>query len=182
MLKREGIHPSNFAFDNTGGIAYGDTLVQHIGKDVVRVNFSGKASERPVSATDRTPASKRYVNRVSELWGVGIEFLRGGQFANIPDDLKAEMKSRRYDMVKGGDGERMLIESKNEMRNRTGKSPDIADAWMIIVDLCRSKHHFYSEERGLQVMPEPDIDKMYREMDIVGLSTHGVGDWMPLSA
>jgi len=182
LLKREGIHPSNFAFDNTGGIAYGDMLVQTLGRDVLRVNFAGKASERPVSATDRTPASKKYGNRVSELWGVGIEFLRGGQFAGIPDDLKAEMKSRRYEMVKGGDGERMVMEPKSEMRNRTGKSPDLADAFMIITDLCRTKFHFYSEERGLQVMPAPDIDKMYREIDIVALSNHGQGDWVPLSA
>lgn len=183
LLKREGIHPSNFAFDNTGGIAYGDMLVQSIGRDVVRVNFAGKASERPVSSTDRTPASKKYVNRVSELWGVGIEFLRGGQLANIPDDLKAEMKSRRYETVKGGDGERMLMESKSEMRNRTGKSPDIADCLFIILDLCRTRHNFYSEERGIHVIPEKDIDKIYREMDIVGLSAPGgFGDWVPLSA
>jgi len=182
LLKREGIHHSNFAFDNTGGIAYGDTLVQHLGRDVLRVNFSGKASEKPVSATDRTPASKKFVNRVSELWGVGIEFLRGGQFCNIPDEIKAEMKIRRYESVKGGDGERLLVESKSEMRARTGKSPDCADAWMILVELCRTKHHFCSEERGFMVLPEKDIDKIYREMDIVAQGAHGMPDWMPMTA
>ena len=184
ILEIEGIEHGNLAVDNSGaGIPQAEWLVQVLSPHLLRVNFGGKASERPVSANDQTPAHKRYVNRVSELWHCGIEFMRGGQFAglNSDTDLVAEMKCRHYETKKGADGERVQVEPKKEMKARMGRSPDTADAFMLMLELCRHKHHFRSQERGLAVLPQKDYYEQLRRLDLVTLSSGGMPDWMPMA-
>jgi hypothetical protein len=184
ILDAEGIAYQNFAVDNTGGgKSFSDWLTTVLSRDILRVEFGGKASELPVTANDRTPASKKFSNRVSELWGVGQEFMRGGQLAGFErdKDLVVEMKSRRFDTVKGADGERIRVEKKEDMKKRTGRSPDIADAVMVMLDLCRQRHHFRSAERGIAILPQSDYYEFMRSRDIVTLSSGGIPDWMPMA-
>jgi hypothetical protein len=95
----------------------------------------------PVSATDNTPSSDRYVNRVSELWFGSKELIRNGQLRGIDRELAREMCARKYSCQKGV-GLRMLVESKVDMKARVGASPDIADAAAILVELCRQRFGF----------------------------------------
>jgi hypothetical protein len=179
ILDDEKIEYRNFAVDNTGGgRSFSDWLTTHLSKDILRIEFGGKASEMPVTANDRIPASKKFFNRIAELWGVGQEFLRGGQFAGFEKDkdLMVEMKSRRFDTVKGGDGERIRVEKKKDMKKRTGRSPDVADAVMVMIDLCRQRHHFRSAERGLAVLSADDYRKQLRRLDVWSRSGHN-RDW-----
>jgi hypothetical protein len=185
ILDAEKIEYRNFAVDNTGaGRPFCDRLSQILSRDILRVDFSGAASEKPVTANDRTPASKKYVNRVSELWYVAYEFLRGGQVAGIGKSpvLMKELKARRYETVKGGDGERVKVESKIDMRKRTGYSPDEADALAIMVELCRDRYHWQSVERGFSVLPETDYIDTLKSLDIVTLSNQGQPEWIPMTA
>ena len=39
------------------------------------------------------------------------------------------------------------MESKVDYKSRIGRSPDIADAAFILVDLCRSRHGFMGGDR-----------------------------------
>lgn len=182
ILDQEGIAYGNLGIDNSGGggISTVDRFVQKMNRDVLRVNFGGKASDKPVAANDRSPAHKKYKNRVSELWGIGVEFMRGGQLAGFNSclELVAEMKARRYETVKGGDGEQVLVESKLKMKARTGRSPDISDAVMIAIELCRSKYHWVSEERGQIVLPKKNYIEVLKRLDINTISTGGF-DWVP---
>ncbi len=182
---RLGIEYKNLAVDNTGaGRSFCDRGTQILSHEIMLVEFGGKASELPVSAKNRTESFKKFANRVSELWGVGMEYLRGGQFAGLRKnkDLMSQLKARRYEEVKGGDGIRVRVESKKDMKLRTGRSPDNADAFFIMLDLCRVRHHFRSEERGLAILPETDYLELVQSMDIVTLSSNGVPDWVPMSA
>ena len=180
-LKKNDITPENFALDSTSNKAFAAWVSRKVGSRVLSVEFGGRASDKPVSASDRNPAWKRFDRRTSELWGVGIELLRGGQWAGLRkfSDAISEMKSRRYEMKKGGDGERLSVEEKKKMKLRTGRSPDNSDAWMVLVELCRQRFHWVSEERGINILPPDDYEKMLRSLDMVGLSTQGIPDWQP---
>lgn len=184
ILDQEGIAYENLGADNTsgGGITFIDRLVQKLNNRVLRVNFGGKASEKPVSSNDRTPSYKKYYNRVSELWGVGVEFLRGGQLAGFESDkeLMSELKARRFEDKKGPDGERMQVEPKDKMKLRTGRSPDKADALFICMELCRTRFHWVSQERGMHIMQKSDYNSMLKKFDIVTRSS-GI-DYVPMSA
>lgn len=145
--ERRGVSPMHAAFDSTGAGPFGDLIAAMWSPKVMRVNFAGKASSRPISPHDRTPASERYDNKMSELWAVGKSLLRAGQLKGIGDELAKEMCLRTYETVKGGEGMRIRVEPKPDFKARLGFSPDCADAAFVLLDLCRERYSFKSGER-----------------------------------
>lgn len=143
ICEREGVLPENLAIDSTsgGGKTFADALWSQWSSKIFRVDFGGKASDRPVSSADREKSSVRYANRVSELWGCGKELIRCNQLVNITKDMAKEMVARKYKDTKAQDGgSRIRVESKIEMKRRTRESPDVFDSAAILIDLCREKH------------------------------------------
>lgn len=139
---KRGVTPDHAGYDQTGaGSAFGDILSEIWSPEVCGVYFGGGPSDSEVGV-ERIPAADKYADRVSELWDVGGDFLRGGQLRGINSELANEMTSRRRSTVKRGDKVLIKVESKKEVRKRTGKSPDLADAAFILLDVCRSRGKF----------------------------------------
>lgn len=135
----EGVLPENAGYDGTGaGGPFGDIVNETWSRKVLRVLFGGKASEVPFSAQENVPAHKKCVNRVTELWYVGVEFLRNHQLKGIFPALAREMAAREFTTEKGGEC-RLRVETKEDMKSRMGHSPDIADAYFVMIDLCRAR-------------------------------------------
>ena len=146
--EQEGVSPRNAAYDATGaGNPFGDIVDALWSRDVLRVQFGGKASKLPVSLTDRTLSDERYANRVTELWFSAKELMRTGQVRGICKELAREMCERRYITDKSGTL-RLRVEPKSEMKERTGKSPDVADAAFILLDLARQRHGMAADPVG----------------------------------
>lgn len=140
---KAGVTPDNFAMDVTGGgIVFAEMLEERWKHPVHRVNFAGGASDLTVLQSRNTPAHEIFADRVSELWGVGLNFLRGGQLRGIRGTLAKQMTSRLQTTVKRNGDLLVSVESKRVMRKRTGESPDVADAAFITLDLCRAKFAF----------------------------------------
>jgi hypothetical protein len=72
---------------------------------------------------------------------VGVDFLHNGQLKGVSTALQTELVARRYTLVKGNTL-RICVEPKKDMKVRTGKSPDIADAAMLMIDLARQRFAF----------------------------------------
>jgi len=143
---KKGVLPENVAVDATGaGAPFCDVLAGEWSDQILRVSFGGKASDRRVSANSKMIGQELYVNRVSELWFVGKELIRTKQLFGIKNDLAQEITNRNYDMVKGSTL-RMKIESKPEYKSRFGKSPDLADAAFLCLDLARQRHGLVAVE------------------------------------
>lgn len=142
LCEEEGVDSYNSAYDKSGaGGPFGDVVSMMWSPDVLGVQFGGKASDLPVSISDNTLSSDRYVNRVTELWFGAKELIRTGQLKGIDRELAKEMCSRKYSTQKGV-GLRMVVESKTDMKARTGESPDLADSAMILIELCRQRFGF----------------------------------------
>ena len=138
----EGVRPENVAFDATGaGISFGSIVGHEWSPQVMAVKFGGTASSRPTNPNDPRPANEVYVNRVSELWYQGREFVRSGQLAGISPDLARELCARKYSTRKD-QGTRIAVESKKDMKLRANQSPDLADASMVLLELARERHGF----------------------------------------
>lgn len=141
LLKQEcekyGVLPKHVAVDATGA---GDPLCDIIATvwspNILRVKFSERPSNLPVSKTSRMKADESYGNRVSELWYVGREFLRAGQIRGVTLDLARELVARQYRTAERG---KIYVESKKDMKARFGRSPDIADAAFLMLDVCRQR-------------------------------------------
>lgn len=86
--------------------------VRQLGHPIIGVDFGGK------------PLDTRYANRRAEMWHGMAEWVRLG--GCIPDDaeLLGELSSPTYGFDPHG---RLLLEKKAEVKQRIGKSPDLAD-------------------------------------------------------
>jgi hypothetical protein len=90
------------------------------------------AHVRRFSAGEQAHDPKRFANKRSELWWeVGRERsrLKTWDLGVVDDDVIAELTCPRY-RLEGSHG-RVQVESKDEIRKRLGRSPDIADALLM---------------------------------------------------
>lgn len=139
--EKRGILPRNAAVDSTGaGAPFCDVLNVIWSREILRIKFGGKASDLPVSLTDPALGHERYHDRVTELYYSGKELLRQGQLKGISPAMAREMTARKYGTT--GAEKKIYVESKADMKLRTKKSPDIADAGFILLALCRERHGF----------------------------------------
>jgi hypothetical protein len=108
---------------------------------VLRVKFGEKPTTLPTSGVSPVKAKEKITNRVTELWYVGVEFLRAGQLKGVNPDLARELTARKYSTASGG---KLVVEPKKDMKSRMGKSPDLADAAFLLLDICRQRLGAYA--------------------------------------
>jgi hypothetical protein len=84
---------------------------------------------------------------VTELWFGAKEFLQNGQLRGIGPDLAQEMTARNYETRKSG-GMKVVVESKSDMKGRIGRSPDVADAAFVMLDVVRSRFGLRPPQEG----------------------------------
>jgi len=139
-----GIDSRNSGYDGSGGGVVMDGLFFEIwkGNKLLAVQFGGAASDRPATIKDPRPSNKVFSNRVSELYFSCVDFILGNQIRGLPAQACAELTERR----KAKDGniiKHNRVESKKEMKLRTGgKSPDDADAFVILLEVVRVRLGF----------------------------------------
>lgn len=99
--------------DNTGGFGGGwiDQLAL-LNRTPIPVHFAGKASD------------PRYANIRAEMWFKLAQWVRdGGALPNIPEMI-AELTTPTYSFK----GDQVIVEPKDRIKKRLGRSPDMADA------------------------------------------------------
>jgi len=101
------------------GAGVADRLREHDDVEVVDVNVAEKAW-----ATDREGRPK-FVNLRSQIWFAVRDFLKEG--GGLPPDpkLEGELVAPHYAIDSAG---RQVVESKDNMKKRLGRSPDRGDA------------------------------------------------------
>lgn len=133
-----GIQPENFFYDSTGRGSLGPSLARIWSVNINPVEFGGAATDRPVSKdifiydpktkTKRLKTCKEHYSKfVTELWWTARLIIESGQMRGLPMDVCEEGCAREWKEVSGG---RIEIETKKEMKERTGYSPDKFD-WLV---------------------------------------------------
>lgn len=133
ILKKHKIEPENFAVDTTGaGAGVADIISQRWANGFKRVSFGGAATDSAISMEDDRPARSVYANRVTQLWGQIKSIIMAGRLRGLDDITARELCARIYTLK----NERMLIESKKDLKKRTkGSSPDRADALALLCEV-----------------------------------------------
>lgn len=99
--------------DGTGG--YGSGVIDALGS-MGRVSFDCQFAGKPFAP--------KYANKRAEIWFAMAEWVKGGgALPNIPE-LVAELTTPTYTFT----GDKLLIEPKDQIKKRLGRSPDYADA------------------------------------------------------
>lgn len=107
---------------------------RQMGYSVTEVNFGGR-SDYP----------ERYVNKRVEMWDSIKEWLdQGGSIPDIPE-LKTELVTPEYSFDAAG---RMKLESKESIKERMGKSPDIADSLALTFAFPVSPKRAFGGSKG----------------------------------
>jgi len=128
-----------------GGDPFASLMAIKMGKGFQLVSFGGAASDASVSKTDTRPGKDRFVNKVSELWYVGKEFVLSGQIRGLDPETILELINRTYKSI----GRRIQVEPKDKMKERTsGRSPDRADSWVGLLEVARRRHKFMAAARA----------------------------------
>lgn len=119
--------------DDTVGWAHGVIDALRVGGiAVVPVNYAGKALD------------PRYKNRRSEMWLKGATFIRdGGSLPNIPEMI-GELTEPTYTFANG----QFILEPKELVKERIGRSPDLADAYMLTHAMEDLPGEFMEKMRG----------------------------------
>lgn len=129
----------NLGYDSTND-AFRQVFYVEFGSEGFAVGFGGSASEdrwgkRGPNGEPPPRACEVFTNRVSELHGVFLAFLRAGRIRGIEQNSKLckQILTRKWrDQDYTGGKPKMRIESKRDMKQRTGGiSPDHLDAAII---------------------------------------------------
>jgi len=131
---QRGCEPRHLAVDSTGeGGGLCDIIHKEWSSQILRVEFGGKASDKPVSDQDSRTSYEAYANRVTELWFSVREWVLRGQIRGMDTDTIIEFTQRLFDDEK----RKVVVERKADMKARTAKSPDLADAAALVVEMAR---------------------------------------------
>lgn len=137
---QDGIPPSAMFHDSTGRGSLGTAIARVWSADTNPVEFGGNPTERPVCSDlyiwDEELKSRRlkrcnehYSKFVTELWFSVRYAIEGKQIRELPKEVMEEGCIREWKRVRG---DKIEIETKEDTKERMGKSPDLFD-WLSIV-------------------------------------------------
>lgn len=108
----ERVQPDAVFIDAGNGAGVIDRLRQ-LHYDVAEVNFAG------------TPSHPRYLNKRAEMWFDMRDWINGGGCIPDDNDLKEDLAAPTYHFTVN---EKIQLESKDDIKARIKKSPDLGDA------------------------------------------------------
>lgn len=133
------IPPENIFYDSFGGGLLGFSFAKVFGSSCpIPVNSGDKTTPRPVrfdlfvEDKDGTKRLKRcdehYSKFVTEMWFSTREAIESRQVRNLPTSVAHEGQLRMFKIVAGN---KIEVETKDEMKERIRKSPDLYD-WFAV--------------------------------------------------
>lgn len=162
--QKRGVASRHAAVDVSGSPAFGDIVARVWAGDVYRGQFGGKSTMHRVGE-DRAMAKDRYANRATELWFEARNYMESGQIRGVGPDLARELTARRYTTgaTAGSVDATVAIEPKRKMKARSGVSPDIADACLMLFDLCRTRLGFRNKMGRTTVKRQNETWSKFRD-------------------
>jgi hypothetical protein len=141
----EGIEPENVFFD--GRTLLATAFARIWSAKVNPVDFGGRTTNRPVSNDihifdDKTGhkrlklCAEHYSKFVTELWFSVRYCIESSQLRGMTEEVLNDGFPREWKTVRGN---LIEIETKREMKNRTGKSPDLFDQLATAVEGARRR-------------------------------------------
>jgi hypothetical protein len=142
-MEEAGVLPQNFFFDGRGSMAM--SFARIWSPQVNSIEFGGRATDRIVEGEfmreqdgrqREKKAFEHYSKFVSELWWSWRYAVEADQIRGLTLDLVMDAAPREWKKVSG---DRKEVESKREMKKRTGVSPDLADCFVTGLEGARRR-------------------------------------------
>jgi hypothetical protein len=161
-LSRRKIPAKDCFYDSTGRGSIGSSFAKVFGHEIpVPVEFGGRPTRRPVrmdlyiydEAEHRNRLKRcdeHYSKFVTELWYTVRYVIEADQMRGLPEDVMYEGCIREWKMVAGN---KIEIETKDETRERMGRSPDLYD-WLVTACEGARQRGFSVQRLGTDVHVE----------------------------
>lgn len=159
------IVPENVGHDATGRGSLGTFIARVWSAATNPIESGGAPSDRPVSldmyvlempkgggqpVRRLKRCSEHYVKRITEYWFSMRYAVQASQVRGMTTDTMEEFCQREWDRVKD---DKIEVESKLDMKDRIGRSPDLADWAAGILEMARRKGF------GIQKLSNEDEQK-----------------------
>jgi len=139
------IEPYFFALDSTGeGGGLLSIFHREWSREILGIEFGGRVPKDPVSDTNPKPADQEYDRMVTFLWFFFRLLVLNGQIRGLDNDTAIEFCRRWWSMR----GPMIALETKVKMKDRTRKSPDLADNAVVMSRLCNVRLGLSPKESG----------------------------------
>lgn len=140
QCEARGIAPANFYLDSGMRTSLIQELSRNWSVDIQSIDCGSEPTDQRVSAEINMPCHDYYKKLVTQLWFSIRLVIISRQFRNLNKDVMWELCAREW---KTSSGNKIEVETKAEMREKTGKSPDLADSLSLAV--------FGATQRGFQI-------------------------------
>jgi len=132
----EGVEPYYFGLDSTGeGGGLSNIMQKEWSREILCVEFGGRATSEAVSDTNSKPSNEEYDRRVTQLWFFFRLLLLNEQIRGLDFTTATEFCRRWWQMR----GPYISLETKVKMKERTRKSPDHADNAVIMAQVGHAR-------------------------------------------
>lgn len=155
-FQRNSVEPSNFFYDATGRGSLGASFARLWSNQIQPIEFGGNATTRIMdndltiidAKTGRTRPKRcdeEFSYFVTELWFAVRRAIESGQVRELPRDVAKEGTFREWTFVAG---HKIRVETKEDMKKRTGYSPDLFDWLVTLVEGARRRGFQISKLAG----------------------------------
>ena len=134
QCEQRGIPPENFYFDAGMRTSLVTAFSRIWSPRVNSIDCGGSASQRRVSHDIDVICKDYYSKFITELWWSVRLVIESGQFRGMTEDVMLEFCAREWGMSKSN---KIEVETKDQMKLKTGRSPDLADTIAIGVEGAR---------------------------------------------
>jgi hypothetical protein len=179
-MKADGIPAENGFYDSFGRGTLGFAFAKLFGASCpVPVDSGARPTSRPVRFdlfVDDGHGGKRlkrcdehYSKFVTEMWFSTREAIESGQIRSLPRTVANEGQLRMFEIVSGN---RVEVETKDDMKQRIRKSPDLYDWFAIAIEGARQRG-FKIQRIGaaIEAKRKPDwLDGHFKELAELGKS------------
>lgn len=129
QCESHGVPPDNFFYDAGMRSSLVEAFARLWATTTNAIDCGGTASpDRKVSADIDILAKDYYENRISEMWFSVRLAVQANQFRGMTEDVMREFSQREWGRVGKN---KIQVEPKADMKKKTGRSPDLADAVAI---------------------------------------------------
>ena len=133
---KRGVNAYMFALDATGeGGGLASIFQREWSPEIMMVEFGGRPGKEAVSQTNAKRCDEEYDRMVTSLWFWFRLLVQNEQVRGLDQESATEFCRRYYEMK----GKYISIETKAKMKERTRKSPDLADACVIGAELMKKR-------------------------------------------
>ena len=142
LCRTAGVQPSKFGMDVSGdGGRVGQAIIREwlrfdsSGAAIALISSMGKPTDRIAAEVDKRPCKDVYDRLVSEYYYSCYHAFKSRVLFGVDpaSDLARELCLRRYTIK----SKKISIETKDELKGRTGYSPDLSDSLIYALEMAR---------------------------------------------